>query len=300
MAPATSGLTISISDGFVTVRLLLRNPRCSPCHTEERMFTNLIESTSHAKEFKRRGSFLLFTTATYLLLFVITGVVSIYAYDARLEQQNLEVVQLLSPQDFAPAPEVQPTTQPTRPRADNESTIPTRAIAMSRVDQPQAVPPDVGSTPNKNLPLPPGLVRITGVDSGPASGGGPVGPSNGGRQIVSTPPSVVIDDPPPPPADPPKPKIIISKGPINGQALSLPKPAYPPIAKAAGIQGVVSVQVLIDENGHVVSAKAIDGNAALRTEAERAARQAKFSPTTLGDQPVKVSGVITYNFILNR
>ena len=49
------------------------------------MFNNLIESTSHAGEFKRRGSFVLFTTATYVLLFVIGGVMSIYAYDARLE-----------------------------------------------------------------------------------------------------------------------------------------------------------------------------------------------------------------------
>ena len=47
------------------------------------MFNNLIESSSHASEFKRRGSFFLFTTATYILLFVIGGVVSIYAYDAR-------------------------------------------------------------------------------------------------------------------------------------------------------------------------------------------------------------------------
>src|SRR5215203_1694725 len=55
------------------------------------MFNNLIESSSHAKEFKRRGSFLLFTTATYLVLFVITGVVSIYAYDAHLDRQNTEL-----------------------------------------------------------------------------------------------------------------------------------------------------------------------------------------------------------------
>src|SRR4030095_101134 len=54
------------------------------------MFNNLIESSSHAKEFKRRGSFLLFTTATYLVLFVITGVVSIYAYDAHLDAQSTE------------------------------------------------------------------------------------------------------------------------------------------------------------------------------------------------------------------
>ena len=49
------------------------------------MFNNLIESTSHRKEFKRRGSFLLFTTFTYAVLLAISGVVSIYAYDAHLE-----------------------------------------------------------------------------------------------------------------------------------------------------------------------------------------------------------------------
>ena len=54
------------------------------------MFNNLIESSSHAKEYKRRGSFLLFTDGTYVVLFVVAGVVSIYAYDARLEAQTLD------------------------------------------------------------------------------------------------------------------------------------------------------------------------------------------------------------------
>ena len=52
------------------------------------MFTNLIESSSHAEDLKRRGSFFLFTTVTYFLLFAIAGLASIYAYDARLEDQN--------------------------------------------------------------------------------------------------------------------------------------------------------------------------------------------------------------------
>src|ERR1700754_1876742 len=52
--------------------------------TEDPMFNNLIESSSHAKEYKRRGSFLLFTGAVYVALFAVTGVVSIYAYDAHL------------------------------------------------------------------------------------------------------------------------------------------------------------------------------------------------------------------------
>ena len=54
------------------------------------MFNNLIESSSHFREYKRRGSFLLFTTLIYAVLLLVSGVVAIYAYDARLEKQNLE------------------------------------------------------------------------------------------------------------------------------------------------------------------------------------------------------------------
>jgi hypothetical protein len=82
------------------------------------MFTNLIESSSHAKEFKRRGSFLLFTTATYVVLFVITGVVSIYAYDTHLEEQNLEVVMLLPPQEIVPDTP-RPVAEPPRNTSNN-------------------------------------------------------------------------------------------------------------------------------------------------------------------------------------
>ncbi len=267
------------------------------------MFTNLIESTSHAKEFKRRGSFLLFTTATYVVLFVITGVVSIYAYDARLDQQNLEIVQLLRPEDMIIDVTPKPPTERPRVTADNNesSRLPVREIAMAPVDTPERPPDNISTTPNKNLPLPPGKVIIGGPDYNPPNGpgGGPRSEVPGGGQVV-TPRQVIPLDDPPPPEQPKAPKIIVSKGPINGQAVSLPKPVYPPIAKAAGIQGTVSVQVLIDENGRVVSAKAIDGSPALRPEAQRAAMQARFSPTTLGGQPVKVSGVITYNFLLNR
>jgi protein TonB len=79
----------------------------------------------------------------------------------------------------------------------------------------------------------------------------------------------------------------------------LPKPAYPEIAKRAGAQGPVNVQVLIDETGKVISAKAISGSPLLMIAAQQAALAARFSPTKLSEQPVKVSGVITYNFQLH-
>lgn len=86
-------------------------------------------------------------------------------------------------------------------------------------------------------------------------------------------------------------------GVLNGKALSLPKPEYPAVARAAHASGTVIVQVLIDESGHVISARAISGHHLLQAACVEAARGARFSPTKLYDQPVKVTGVIQYNFV---
>jgi TonB family protein len=84
---------------------------------------------------------------------------------------------------------------------------------------------------------------------------------------------------------------------LNGKALVLPKPAYPPAARAVRATGAVSVQVLIDESGKVISAYAVSGHPLLRAASVEAARGTKFSPTKLSGQPVKVSGIIVYNFV---
>ena len=265
------------------------------------MFNNLIESSSHAREYKRRGSFLLFTTGIYAVLLVLGGIASIYAYDARLEEQSLEIVTLLPPVE--PVSETpQPVSRPNQPReiSGNESRVPERTIAMLDVNHPESVPDSISTTPNKNLPLPSGPVIVTGGpdrDFGIAGTPGP--PIVGGRQVVPPAQIVTLPDQPPPP-DPPKPAKVVSKGPITGLAILLPKPNYSEIAKRARIQGSVNVQVLIDEQGRVVSAKAISGHPLLTVDAQKAALQARFSPTKLGDQPVKVSGVITYNFVLSN
>jgi len=88
----------------------------------------------------------------------------------------------------------------------------------------------------------------------------------------------------------------VSGGVLNGRAISLPKPPYPPLAKSAGATGTVMVKVLVDENGNVVSATAITGHPLLRVAAAQAARGARFTPTKLSGQAVQVSGVIQYNF----
>jgi protein TonB len=83
---------------------------------------------------------------------------------------------------------------------------------------------------------------------------------------------------------------------LNGKAISLPKPEYPAEAKAAGADGVVVVEVTLDEQGNVTEAHAVSGHPLLQQVAVNAALQARFSPTLLSGEPVKVKGVIVYNF----
>lgn len=89
----------------------------------------------------------------------------------------------------------------------------------------------------------------------------------------------------------------INGGVLNGKAFALPKPAYPREARDQRASGAVAVQVLIDETGKVIFACAVNGNKLLHSATEFSAYQAKFTPTTLSGKPVKVFGIITYNFV---
>lgn len=91
-------------------------------------------------------------------------------------------------------------------------------------------------------------------------------------------------------------KAPVNGGMLNGKAISFPQPDYPPIAEQAKAGGAVIVEVLIDEAGNVISARAVSGHPLLQAAAVAAARQAKFAPTSLMGEPVKVSGLLSYNF----
>jgi TonB family protein len=90
----------------------------------------------------------------------------------------------------------------------------------------------------------------------------------------------------------------VSGGILNDKAVKLIQPPYPPIARAARASGQVQVQVLVDENGNVITAQAISGHVLLQAAAVAAARVSKFSPMKVAGQPVKVNGVVVYNFVL--
>ncbi|HKO97825.1 MAG TPA: TonB family protein [Pyrinomonadaceae bacterium] len=95
-----------------------------------------------------------------------------------------------------------------------------------------------------------------------------------------------------------EPSRVESGGVLNGKAISLPEPAYPAAAKAIRASGTVSVEVTIDEQGRVISARAISGHVLLHAAAVKAANEARFPPSLIRGQPVKVTGVINYTFTL--
>jgi TonB family protein len=85
---------------------------------------------------------------------------------------------------------------------------------------------------------------------------------------------------------------------INGQAISLGRPSYPWGARQRGLSGTVYVLVEIDETGKVINARDMcQGPPYLSEAAVNAAFQSRFTPTKLSGMPVKVKGVITYNFV---
>lgn len=273
------------------------------------MFDSLVESGSHKNDLSRKGSFFLVTFAIYGIIIGVLIVLSIVLYNDSLPDNNLELMTMVAPVPVQNEPEQQPEKQqeskPAEATPDRQVATRTEFVA-SNLD-PTKVPEKVSAVASKIPPVPPGgAVRGTsntdpvGGNTGPI---GPVGPGAGGVGTGGGAPVVVSDDEPPPPpkATPtpaPKPRAPISGGVLNGKAISKPQPAYPPIAKAARASGTVTVQVTVDEEGRVISARAAGGHPLLQQAAVAAARQARFSPTLLSGQPVKVNGVITYNFVL--
>ena len=92
----------------------------------------------------------------------------------------------------------------------------------------------------------------------------------------------------------------IAGGQVNGKAVKLTQPPYPQAAKADRASGKVDVKVTIDESGKVIYACGAGNkkiHPALIMAAEWAAYNSKFTSTIAKDKPVKVTGVIVYNFV---
>ena len=269
------------------------------------MLDQLVESKSHAQEDTRRSGLLLTTFVIMVTVLMSAWLYSLFAKDYAMGGDDLSLETLVAPPVIEDQPEPEPEKQPEKQKDPNVDIR--KEIIASMIETPPKPPDTTSVVKNTIPPRDPNKYTIKGdtnfsaANAPPPDYKGPVNTSGSGSDAGVTGQGGTADTggetPPPPP--PPK-KVVpkqISGGVLNGKATSLPKPAYPPAARAVGASGAVSVQVLIDENGNVVSASAASGHPLLRAAAVAAARGAKFSPTKLSGEAVKVSGVITYNFV---
>jgi len=258
------------------------------------MFDNLVESGSHSGDNKRKGSFILVTTAIYAVLLVAAFVAGIMMASANIDQQTLELTALIAP---VPVPQQQQQKEAPKPeKMDISKNVDVRRELIADVSRTDLVPKEISAKASDVPPVRKGVVTMLG--SGNTNAVAPVAPGTGTGQIISA-PKVEIGEPPPAPkpTPAPTPHAPISGGVLNGKAVHLVQPPYPPIARSAHASGQVVVQVLIDENGGVVAAHATSGHPLLQAAAVAAARASRFTPTKLSGQPVKVNGVIIYNFV---
>lgn len=256
------------------------------------MFEHLVESGSHSADLKRKGSFLMGFAALYIVLIIAFGIAGIMWATASIDQQNLELTALI-----APVPVQQQQKQEAKPeKVEITKNVDVRKELIAAVDESRLPPKEISAKASDIPPVRKGVVTMVG--SGNSNAIAPVAPGNGTGNIISGPAKVeVADAPPPPPPKPTPPKAPISGGVLNGKAVRLVQPPYPAIARSAHASGQVRVQITIDENGNVVSAAAVSGHPLLQGAAVAAARQSKFTPTKLSGMPVKVTGVIIYNFV---
>ena len=270
------------------------------------MFERLVESESTADLRPRRNYFLM-TFFVIGILFLTAVVVSLYAQGLDLDVGELEMFTMVAPVTPEAPESPEPETPQSRPQ-NERSERPNRHANVQNIIESPIAPTSISSMPSNERSRPVGAFDINRAlpesdGIGSSAPGDRQGFPNVGTSASDLPrPEVVKRDPepePPPARKVEKPSAPVSLGVINGRATHLPRPPYPAPAIAIRAEGQVTVQVTIDEQGNVISARAVSGHALLKGAAEKAAWGAKFTPTTLSKQPVKVTGVIVYKFSRN-
>ena len=107
-----------------------------------------------------------------------------------------------------------------------------------------------------------------------------------------------VDVVPPPPPPPPTPIVHVGGDIKPPRKVVDVAPVYPPLARAARVEGLVILEAVIAEDGSVRDIRVLRSVQLLDGAAEEAVRQWRFTPTLLNGQPVPVVMTITVAFTL--
>jgi periplasmic protein TonB len=174
-----------------------------------------------------------------------------------------------------------------------------RQFDEGKLRQPHSIPSDIALIKEEDLPppsSPPGVGCITGGVPGGIPGGLSVGIIETMPPKVVSPPPVKIEEKKPVAT----PRVRVGGVVQAAKVIRAPKPAYPPLARQARIQGVVHLNAVIGKDGTIQDLKAAGGHPLLVPAALEAVRQWVYKPTLLNDEPVEVVTVIDVNFTISQ
>ena len=276
------------------------------------MLDRLVESKDQGKEKRALRRYLVGIGSLTTFFFASGLIFSIFATNLAMSGEGLNVSELIAPANIpqpAPEPEPEPVQKTVTENTSQKVKETTRAVNMLRVDEaPSKVPDKISVSKNKYEARPRSNFVVNGIDKdatpvkGTKVSKGTTTGSGLGTEIKNTGPKVIKPEvkkttTPPPPLK--KPQKTIVRQPtevITGSAIYLAQPRTAGAITTLELKGQIRVNVVIGTNGRVISARAMNGHKLLQRAAAAAAKRSKFRPTMLNKVPVKVSGIIIYNF----
>ena len=236
----------------------------------------LIESQGRIKTHRKATTFV-----SFLLEAVVVAIVALIplVYTQALPTEKL-VTALVAP---PPPPPSSANSTPSTPKPITKT-----EISPNEIRVPTKIPEKVVQTPEEGSASAPSVAGVVGGVPGGVAGG-TVGGVIGG--VLGSVPSTA-------PAPPAQKRVRMSQGVVQGLLLHQVKPEYPPVARAAHIQGQVVLHAIIGKDGAVKQVQVISGSPMLATAAANALKQWRYKPYVLNGQPVEVDTTINVNFTM--
>jgi protein TonB len=232
---------------------------------------------------RRRWISLPAAIAVHAVAFGVVGFISYWTVGPVAEaQENIVFLHAAPPPDTPAGPTRAPTPPPRGPQPQAPPQ-PQQQVVQPDNHIPEDIPP---ATPSDEPPANPGPAAPGPPSSGPPHSGcegcppGPGGPDPG-------------------PAD--NGPIVFRVGMTRPEIVHRVEPRYTEAARKIGLQGVVIVQAVIDEQGRVADVQVLRGlRMGLDEAAVAAIQQWRFTPALLAGKPVKVYYNLTINFQVLR
>jgi len=236
------------------------------------MFEDFLFESSGRIRKSTKSKYWMFLTfgvnASILLLLIIIPLI----YPEALPMASLQTLL------FAPPPPPPPPAPPPPPEVVHTQVK--SEMMNNQLTAPTRIPKNIQMVTDKEAPI--SSFGVAGMEGLAGSGSNEMSSMFGNTAVKAAPPK----------------KVTISAGVSQGMLIQKVTPTYPPIAKAARVQGTVVLQATISKTGTIEDLHVVSGPAMLQQAAVDAVKQWRYRPYLLNNEPVEVETTVNVIFTL--